>query len=153
MILILSSDYPPMILCYFLNRSSIALRSGIEERTKDNRRMIEDRTKTERRPIEDLSRTNRRPIESRRHPERIPKEENATQYAKTLPKDTTFIQKSRHKTVKSIQKSRLTPVKQPEHRTTDCLRHITEQYLHDELRRGLHYQHIQTLQNFPEKYV
>ena len=46
-----------------------------------------------------------------------------------------------------------TLAKQPEQRTTNCLRHITELYLHDELRRGLHCQHIQTLQNFPKMYV
>lgn len=90
-----------MILCYYAT-SSFVLRSGIEERTKDDREPMKT--------------------------ERIPKEDKATQYANTL-------------------------AKQPERRTTDCLRHITEQYLHDGRHRGLHYQHIQTLQNFPEKYV
>lgn len=113
-----------MKLCYFLNRSSIVLRSRIEEQTKDERRQNENLSKTEREPIEDRSRSYRVPNASRTHPE--------------------------GKQSDSIRKN--APPK-PEQQTTDCLRHITEQYLHDELRRGLHYQHIQTLQNFPEKYV
>lgn len=97
--------------------------------------MIEDRTRTYRRPIENLSKTEREAIEDLSKSYRIP---NAS---RTNPEG---------KRSDSIRKN--APQK-PEQQTTDCLRHITEQYLHDELRRGLHYQHIQTLQNFPEKYV
>ena len=57
--------------------------------------------------IEDRTRSYRRAIESRTHPE--------------------------GKQNESIRKN--APQK-PEQQTTDCLRHITEQYLHDELRRG-----------------
>lgn len=97
--------------------------------------MIEDRTRTYRRSIENLSKIEREPIENQSKSYRIPKA------SRTHPEG---------RQSDSIRKN--APQK-PEQQTTDCLRHITEQYLHDELRRGLHYQHIQTLQNSPEKYV
>lgn len=80
--------------------------------------MIEDRTRTYRRPIEELSKTERRAIEDRTRSNRIPKA------SRTHPEG---------KQSDSIRKN---APKKPEQQTTDCLRHITEQYLHDELRRG-----------------
>lgn len=44
---------------YFFDRSSIDLRSAIEERTKGERRMNDGRTKNDRETIEDRSRNNR----------------------------------------------------------------------------------------------
>ena len=87
-----------MKLCYFLNRSSIVLRSRIEERTKVERRIIEGWSKTEREPIEDLSKSYRRAIEDRTRSNRIPKAsrthpegKQSDSIRKNAPKDTTFI--------------------------------------------------------------
>lgn len=48
---------------YFFDRSSIDLRSAIEERTKGERRMNDGRSKNHRRSIEERTRNYRRPIE------------------------------------------------------------------------------------------